>query len=137
MIFIGSAVLIASLFLPWYTLTSTCGQNVMSTGLSAIRAGGWRFDIVAVMLATVVAAVFDTPTRVITVALAGVLLLLCLFWVSNNYPPGVSAPVCRGPGSVPVGGTGFGAYLGVASAAFVLVGAAMHSATSRRQSSPS
>jgi hypothetical protein len=132
---IAAIVLIASLFLPWYTAWDTgCGKGAW-TGVSAIHAGGWRFDLLGFTLAPLVTAILGPRLRRLTFILAAVLLCLTLFWVVTSNPPGVQGPVLSCPPGflgIPTfnsgSGPGLGAYLGLAAAVVVLIGSRIHSA---------
>jgi hypothetical protein len=132
LVLVGSALLVVSFFLPWYTEWSRLCGLTRSASQSASGAGGWRFDLLGLAVATSMAALFGTARRVLTVGLALPLPFLALFWLSNSNLPGqsVTCPTGTTPSSLlPAGGpgTGVGAYLGVAAAFVVLAGAVAHS----------
>jgi hypothetical protein len=128
LILVGSAVLVISLFLPWYTTWSSACGVTKSVSESAIRAGGWRFDLLGLALATSIGALLGVRLRRLTLALALALPFLTLFWLANSDAVGTSFACPHGGLNLPLlpvvgGGTGWGSYLGLIASFAVSAGA--------------
>jgi hypothetical protein len=118
---VAAAIVVISLFLPWYVVTFVNGAHTGTISVSAISAGGGRFFVLGLAVAAAVAALLGPRVRALAVCFA--LVLLYATWICQaNSPPIETAGI--GSGII----TGSGAHLGVVATYAVVVGAAIHMA---------
>lgn len=123
----GVAVVMASVFLPWYTISAAnpCGHGVVTAAVSEISGGGWRYDLIGCAGLLMLTSAAGRRFRIASAFLSAVLLGLTLFWILNGGAslisscPGLHTP----PVTLPKGGRGYGAFIGGIAATCELVGA--------------